>query len=181
MKPMGDGPPGGSVAVVGVGNIIMTDEGIGIYAVRALRDGAGPCGACYLEGGTALWRVLPQVKDRERLVLLDALSVGEEPGTVCCADIHSARLEDEGSSLHNVSLRSALAREEMQGNSFERVTVVGMEPAEVTAGIGLSQVCARHLNELLAAAGRVIPGCSAATGDIGETANHAGYRAKAGR
>ena len=168
---------GAGAAVVGVGNIIMKDEGVGIYAVRALRDGAGPRGAQYLEAGTALWRVLPEVKECDRLVVVDAMSTGEEPGTVCCAEIRQAKLEAGQSSLHNVSLRSALAHEEMQGNSFESVTVVGMEPAEVSAGLGLSQVCAKKLNKLLAAAARVIRRPRAEISHIPERANHAGYRA----
>ncbi len=174
-------PQGMGVAVIGAGNLIMKDEGVGIHAVRALRDGAGPRGALYLEGGTSLWRALPQAEDCRRLVVVDALCADEEPGTVCCARITETRLEASGSSLHRTSLRTALAHAEMQGNRFQDITVVGMEPAEVSAGLELSEVCAGKLDRLLAVAERVIRDRAAPAGGSQGSKNHAGNRTKAGR
>ena len=181
MKSRVETPQGMGVAVIGAGNLIMKDEGVGIHAIRALRDGAGPRGALYLEGGTSLWRVLPKAEDCHRLVVLDALCAEEDPGTVCCARIGDTKLEAGGSSLHRTSLRTALAQAEMQGNRFEDITVVGMEPAEVSAGLQLSQVCARRLHKLLAVAGRIIRERAAPAGETERSVKHAGNRTEAGR
>ena len=170
---------GAGVAVVGAGNLIMKDEGVGIHALRALRDGEGPEGALYLEGGTSLWRVLPETEDCDTLVVLDALDTGEEPGTVCSARIEETTLETDASSLHRTSLRTALAHAEMQGNGFEDIVVVGMQPAEVSAGLQLSKVCARRLHKLLAVAGKIIRDPAAAAGNTQRSTRHAGNRTKA--
>ena len=176
-----DTPDGAEVAVIGAGNLIMRDEGVGIHALRALRDGAGPKGALYLEGGTSLWRVLPEAEHRPRLVVLDALDADEEPGTVCCARMEETTLETSSSSLHRTSLRTALAHAEMQGNRFEDITVVGMQPAEVSAGLELSKVCADRMHRLLAVAGRIIRGRAVPAGESERSVKHAGNRAETGR
>ena len=68
--------------VVGVGNTILSDDGAGVHAARLLqRDPRVPAGVTILDGGTLGLELLPYVSDASRVLFLDAVDLGEEPGT----------------------------------------------------------------------------------------------------
>jgi hydrogenase maturation protease len=68
--------------VLGLGNILMGDEGIGVYVVRALEKHALPAGVECLDGGTGGFTLLEPLEDADRIVLIDAANDGNPVGTV---------------------------------------------------------------------------------------------------
>jgi hydrogenase maturation protease len=153
----------------------MRDEGLGVHAIRGLAPRIPPEKALCLEGGTALWRVLPRAEDCTELVVIDALDAGKEPGTICCYEVCRTRLGRGETSLHRVSLETALAHEEMMGNTFRSVMVVGMEPADVSSGTELSPVCEERLKDLLDVVGQLIDGCLEQAGNREGGRRYAGH------
>jgi len=140
------------VAVVGMGNLLMGDDGVGIHALRRLREECAEPGVSWIDGGTDAWGALWQASGHEHLVLLDAVRGGGPPGTVyrlslAELDAHGARL-----SLHEATLVDLIRLEDVLDKPFASVRVVGMEPAGVKPGLELSGPCRRGLSELLKAA-----------------------------
>ena len=75
-------PPGCDVLVVGCGNLLRGDDGVGPVLVRHLWDRGVPDGARLVDGGTAGMDVGFQMRGARRVVIVDASSTGVEPGTV---------------------------------------------------------------------------------------------------
>ena len=73
------------VLVLGVGNVLMGDDGLGVHALRALGEG-DLCGADALELGTSLVDCFPELEGRRHVVALDAVEAGGLPGTLYWLD-----------------------------------------------------------------------------------------------
>ena len=70
------------IAVVGVGNILMGDEGIGVKVVEELRKERLPEGVELFDGGTAFHVLVDDLIDFDKLIIVDAVLGGESPGTI---------------------------------------------------------------------------------------------------
>lgn len=70
------------IIVLGIGNEILTDEGIGIHAVRALEKESLPENVELMAGGTAGIEMLPVIESAARLIVVDAIDAGAEPGAI---------------------------------------------------------------------------------------------------
>jgi len=71
--------------VLGIGNIVHSDDGAGVYAARLLQEDARlPDETTVIEGGTLGLELLPYLQDAGRILLLDAIDVDAEPGTIVC-------------------------------------------------------------------------------------------------
>lgn len=142
------------VNIVGVGNTLMGDDGVGPAAVAALADRDDlPAGACLHDAGLALSDVLGRLEPDRPLVVIDAVRAGDEPGTVYRVDVDDLSPVAEGPggpiSLHEISVMPALQIEALTGRRFDRVTVFGVEPADVSWGRRLSAPVAAALDGLL--------------------------------
>ena len=166
-----------TVNIVGVGNVLMGDDGVGPAAIERLCRAAVPEGVCLYDAGLAVSDVVGGLSPDDPLIVIDALRAGGQAG-----DVYRAALEDlhlvEGSlagamSLHELSVLPALRIEAMTGRTFRNVTVFGIEPGAVEWGAGLSAEAEEALNELveavLACAGELLedgwpqPLCAPAT------------------
>lgn len=138
------------VLILGVGNILFTDEGIGVRAVEHLRGQAAlPPGVELLDGGTLGGRLMDAIMACRRLIVLDAVLGGGAPGSIY-------RLEGEGlrkslsfrDSMHQTDLVDTLVYCDLIGHRPETV-VFGMEPADYQSmGTELSPVCAARIPDL---------------------------------
>jgi len=143
-----------TVNIVGVGNVLMGDDGAGIAAARRLADAGMPTGVRLHDAGLAVADVLGGLDPAVPLIVLDALQAGGEPGTV-----YTARLEDLSAggrlagltSLHELSVLPALRLEALSGRTFGDVTVFGVEPARIEWGKGLSDPAAAGVERLVEA------------------------------
>lgn len=70
------------VLILGIGNILMGDEGVGVHLVQALEDVELPSGIQILDGGTGSFQLLDPVSQCEQLILVDATIDGQAPGTI---------------------------------------------------------------------------------------------------
>lgn len=138
------------VLILGVGNILFTDEGIGVRAVNHLRDHAAlPAGVELLDGGTLGGRLMDAIMACRRLIVLDAVLGDGKPG-----DIYRLEGEDLRKSLsfrdsmHQTDLVDTLIYCELLGNRPKTV-VLGMEPADYRSmGTELSPCCAARIPDL---------------------------------
>ncbi|KPK66271.1 MAG: hypothetical protein AMK73_00470 [Planctomycetes bacterium SM23_32] len=141
---------GPAVGVIGIGNLLLKDEGVGVHAVRALArraldDGASPQGIRFVDGGTDPWAALSEVGDCRKLLVLDAVVGGKGPGEFHCLALEDVDTGGAAMSLHGLTLFHLLNYERLLGNGFDDICVLGMEPAEVAPGIGLSELCQARL------------------------------------
>jgi len=145
-------------AIVGVGNVLMGDDGIGPAAIEALRQGRVGDRAELIDAGLALGEVLCDLDPHQPLVIIDALRGGGGPGSLYRLGLDV--LNPQGASvrravsLHEVGVQSALRMEALSGREFTHVTIFGVEPGKVAWGQRLSRPVAQSLKNLV----RVIRG-----------------------
>lgn len=136
-----DGP---EVAVVGLGNPLLSDDGIGLAALEMLQgEWWLPPAVHLVDGGTWGMSLLPTFEDARRLLLLDAVECGREPGEVVVlrGEEIPAYL-DRAVSTHQVGVRDVLALARFRGTLPEGTVVVGMQPERLDVTGELSP-CAR--------------------------------------
>jgi hydrogenase maturation protease len=153
-KVMTEGNSGGLAPapflVLGVGNILMADEGIGVRVLEALKNELMPDCVELIDAGTALVELLPLLSKREKVVVIDAVRCGREPGTVyrfTPADI--AELKQPQISIHQIGILEALRMAELGGWKPREVVIFGIEPAKVDWGMELSAEVAASLQKVV--------------------------------
>jgi len=126
------------VVIIGIGNLILRDEGVGVHAVRALEEQSLPPGVEVIDGGTATMELLPVIQEAERIIVIDALKGGEQPGTIyrVCPDDLMGETE-RLLSLHQVGLLEVLGMARQLGGDPE-VVIIGVEPKEISWGMELT-------------------------------------------
>lgn len=129
-----------AVTVIGIGNTLYTDEGIGIHVLPLLREAAGNAsGVEIVEGSTDGIRLLGPVEDAECLIILDAVNAGMPPGSLI-------ELRDEAipaycgakMSVHQLGFQEVLFAARIRERLPSRMVLFGVQPGSLEFGIGLS-------------------------------------------
>jgi hydrogenase maturation protease len=141
----------GPLLVVGVGNSLMTDDGIGIAAIERLRDGWELDPEVELvDGGLWLLSLLPAVEESSGLLLLDAINAKQPPGTVIELERDEIpRFLEASLSPHQVGVRDLLALCSLRGSLPVRTAALGIQPARIELGTQLSSIVQGSLDTLL--------------------------------
>jgi hydrogenase maturation protease len=125
--------------VLGLGNILLRDEGVGVRVVQALEQAPLPPGVELLDGGTAGIDLLDALADRRKLVVIDALDGDLAPGTVLrLAPDELAPREAPGVSLHDLGLLETLVLARHLNAAPREVVIIGVKPGSVECGLELS-------------------------------------------
>ncbi|MCE9615400.1 MAG: hydrogenase maturation protease [Lentisphaerae bacterium] len=144
----------GLILVVGMGNLLCEDDGVGIHLVRALAQ-SPPRGVALLDAGTALINVLDDLARAEAVLVLDAMQAGGVPGALYLAPADGVRSPREGASLHDLGLPGALHL--LGADRTPRcMWVLGVEPARMGYGMDLSPPVRDGLPVALAAVRRIV-------------------------
>lgn len=141
------------LVVLGVGNTLLTDEGIGVRAVEALlRRYALPPAVSVIDGGTAGMELLESLEDLDKLIIVDCVRVGQPPATVI------RRVDDEVPqffrtkiSPHQIGVSDVLAALQLRERFPKRLTLIGIQPKSLDTGIELTPEVAATIPEVLAA------------------------------
>jgi hydrogenase maturation protease len=144
---------GRNALVIGLGNPIMADDGLGIAALEQLRTGwIIPPSVRLVDGGTWGMNLLPVVEEAEEMILLDAIDQGAPPGTLVVLEREQVpRYFGLKLSPHQVDLREVLALAELRGRLPGRLLAMGLQPQRVEMFSGLSPALECQMDRLLVA------------------------------
>ena len=127
------------VLVLGIGNILLRDEGVGVRVIEALREMPLPEHVELCDGGTAGADLLDILSDRRKVIVIDAMDTDAEPGTVYRLTLDELRPADTPPvSLHDIGLLETLDMARYLGTQPDGVVVFGVKPANVDCGLELS-------------------------------------------
>lgn len=125
-------------AVIGLGNPLMGDDGFGLVALARLREWDLD-GVELADGGTWGMSLLPLVEDADRLLLLDAIKAGSQPGDVVVLERERLPIYLQRKlSPHQVDLSDVLAAAEWRGRLPAETVAIGVEPLSVELRYNLS-------------------------------------------
>lgn len=95
--------------VLGIGNVLMGDEGVGVAVVRALEaDGGLPPGVVCLDGGTGSFSLLPALREAGRVIMIDATIDGRPAGTIDRLEPRFSKDYPRSLTAHDIGLRDLL-------------------------------------------------------------------------
>ena len=121
--------------VLGVGNILLMDEGIGVHAVREFWEKDWDDTVVdFVDGGTFTQDIFFLFEKYEMILVLDIVRAGREPGTIYRLKEDDLRKDEKQPlSLHDIDLLDSLSMAEMAGHKPE-LHVLGIEPATIDWG-----------------------------------------------
>ncbi|MBI4684055.1 MAG: HyaD/HybD family hydrogenase maturation endopeptidase [Nitrospirae bacterium] len=140
-----------NILILGIGNILMMDEGVGVRAVEELeRRFQFSENVELLDGGTSGMELLSYMSNRDYLIIIDAVKSGQLPGTV-------VRVEGEDVparfmtriSPHQLGLSDLLAAASLTGELPKKMVLFGVEPKTIEMGLMLSDNVKANFDKLL--------------------------------
>ncbi len=143
-----------AIAVLGLGNPLMTDEGIGVVLVRRFSERSNSFSQVdFVDAGTGGLSILHQIEGRRKVVFIDCAYMGLEPGTLKRFTVDQVETTKvlPGHSLHEADLLGILRLARQLGQCPEEVVILGIEPAAVKPGQVLTEVLQSHLEDYLQA------------------------------
>nr|HID13996.1 hydrogenase maturation protease [Anaerolineae bacterium] len=129
-----------SVLVLGLGNPLRGDDGVGCRLAEELARRELPPGVQVLDGGAVGLGLLDLMEGWERVIIVDAAEMGRRPGgfvRFTPSDVRLASVSDRF-SLHHAGLSEVLVLADALGRALPEMVIFGVQPAEVGWGEGLS-------------------------------------------
>lgn len=143
--------PESRIVVLGLGNMLMADDGVGLSALARLdEEWFVPRSVSLVDGGTWGMNLLPVIEGADRLLIFDAIDSDEPPGTVVRLERQDIpRFLGQKLSPHQVDLREILALAELRGTLPGQIVALGIQPARVEMSTTLSPVVEEKLEALV--------------------------------
>lgn len=125
------------ITVLGLGNTLLKDEGIGVHVLHALRERDGDDSLELIDGGTLSFTLSPYIEDAERLIVIDAAELKQPAGSVACLEAEQMDdfvLGNRKRSVHEVSLMDLLAIARLNGRLPDYRALIAVQPHSVDWG-----------------------------------------------
>jgi len=124
-----------STLVLGLGNLVHSDDGLGVHAIQILQqDPRIPPGVVLMDGGTQGLTLLTHLSSFERLLVLDAIDAGQAPGTVIRLEGPALRNLPGKPSVHQLGFADLLVALELLGETPEEIVLLGVQPLSLEWG-----------------------------------------------
>ena len=126
------------IVVIGVGNLLLGDEGIGIHVIKALQEIELPEDVIIIDGGTSP-DLIAYTTAGDKLIIIDAAKAGGEPGSIYRFQPEDlAEANGTLTSAHELGVEQNLKLMSLMRNEPKEVVIIGIEPKEIDWGIELS-------------------------------------------
>jgi hydrogenase maturation protease len=138
------------ITILGIGNTLFSDEGVGIHLLPLLEDALKDYDDIeIIEGLTDGMKLLGPVEDAENLIIIDAINAGKEPGTII------SLVGDEipayfgiKMSIHQLGFQEVLLAAKLRERYPKQIVMFGMQPTSLQMGIELTETNQSKLGEL---------------------------------
>jgi hydrogenase maturation protease len=138
------------ILVLGVGNLLLSDEGVGVHVAQRMMTMAMPPEVQVVEGGTDGFGLVNVITEADRMILIDAVRGGGQPGSIYRFEIEDCPPYPDifKTSVHQISILEVINLSSLIG-STPRTTIIGIEPACVEMGMELSPPVAAKIPKII--------------------------------
>jgi len=136
--------------IIGIGNILLQDDGVGVHVITQLENEMLPSTIELVDGGTSTLDTLGYFLDYKKVIVVDCLRAGLEPGT-----IYKIKPEDiktyqkENLSIHDVQILDVVKMANMMGQ-YPEVVIFGIEPQTIAVNLTMTDLMKAKIPELIA-------------------------------
>ena len=124
-------PP--KILILGVGNLLLGDDGFGVHLIHALQDTPFPPNVQLLEAGTVSHQLIPLFREIDHLIVIDVVEAGDVPGSIFRFSPDDMQFPSEQkASLHQISLIDVLRMAELTGGKPKTI-ILGVQPKDVSS------------------------------------------------
>lgn len=133
--------------VLGVGNILLADEGAGVHAMHYLQDHYDLPNTTYLDAGTLSFTLAADIADADNLIVFDAAQIEAEPGAVQVFEGEEVDsfLKSGRCSVHEVGFADLMDIARLEGNLPQRYALIGIQPEKLGWGDAPSETVRRSM------------------------------------
>ncbi len=137
--------------ILGIGNTLLKDEGIGIHLLNYIEEQNPQWQSCdkieMIDGGTLSFDLLASIQADQDLIVLDAINLNQSPGTVYCLQDQAMDefLSQPGKSVHEVSLQDLFDMSRLVDQLPEKRALIGIQPESIDWGCELTAVVQQAL------------------------------------
>jgi hydrogenase maturation protease len=167
----------GQILVLGLGNLLNSDEGFGVHVARALQADVAPRypQVDFVDGGTLGLNLLPMVEQASHLLLVDCVNAGREPGTVVeLAGEEIPLYSGVKVSLHQTTFQEVLGLADIRGALPSHLHLIGVQPVSLAIGTDLSPEVKVRVPQVAARVEEVLKEWIAKPGAVGRAERDVG-------
>ncbi len=130
----------GKVIIIGIGNLLLMDEGIGIHVINELEKHKLPENVDICDGGTGGFKLIDLMHEAKRVIFIDAVETGKAPGTITTFKSEDVRsmYPKKKYSLHDTDLLEVIKMVELLEHPPE-IEIMGVQPKTINYGTTLSR------------------------------------------
>ena len=141
----------GRVTVLGIGNILLSDEGVGVHVVDLLREQYAFSPAIDLvDGGTMGLDLLPLFQTRDKILIIDAVDFGKAAGHVGVLNGNNIpSVLNSKLSVHHIGLSDVLFAAKLMREAPPDVCLVGVQPKYLDVGLDMTDEVRAQLNTII--------------------------------
>ncbi|MCX7923880.1 MAG: HyaD/HybD family hydrogenase maturation endopeptidase [Clostridia bacterium] len=135
--------------ILGIGNILLRDDGVGVHVVKALENQNLPSTIELVDGGTSTLDTLSYFLDYKKIIVIDSLKAGYEPGTIYKINPEDIKsYKKENLSIHDVQILDVVKMANMIG-SFPEVVIFGIEPKEIRFDLEMTDLIKSKIPDVI--------------------------------
>jgi hydrogenase maturation protease len=152
------------VVVIGIGNLLLMDEGIGVHTINELESHDLPLNVEIYDGGTGGFKLIDLMHDAASVIFIDAVETGKAPGTVTIFSPEDVRpIYKKKYSLHDTDLMEVIKMTELLDDTL-RIEIIGIQPQTIKYGTTLSKELIDSMPNIInTVLGRIEEICSASS------------------
>ena len=138
------------IVVVGIGNLLLMDEGIGVHTINELEKHDLPLNVDIYDGGTGGFKLIDLMHGATRVIFIDAVETGKSPGTVTIFSPEDVRpiYNKKKYSLHDTDLMEVIKMTELLDDP-PRIEIIGIQPQTINYGTTLSKELTNSMPDII--------------------------------
>ncbi|AJA46808.1 hydrogenase maturation protease [Clostridium pasteurianum DSM 525 = ATCC 6013] len=135
--------------VLGIGNILLKDDGVGVHIIRALENEKLPSTIELVDGGTSTLDTLGYFLEYKKVVVIDCLKAGYDPGTIYKIKPEEIKsYKSENLSIHDIQILDVVKMANMLGK-FPEVIIFGIEPEKICLDTEMTETMKNKISEVI--------------------------------
>ncbi|AGF57830.1 hydrogenase maturation protease [Clostridium saccharoperbutylacetonicum] len=138
-----------STVIIGIGNILLKDDGVGVCVIRQLEKENLPSTIELVDGGTSTLDTLSYFLEYNKVIIIDCLKAGYKPGTIYKINPEDINgYKKENLSIHDVQILDVVQMANMLGK-FPKVVIFGIEPEEICLDTEITETMKNKIPEII--------------------------------